>query len=324
MYLSDLPASYDRDITTPPPGYYYDDGYGYDEPDEDEDDGEGEEEQETALIEITRLPQIVENLQMLRESWEAKAAEAAALVCNAESVQTVKKMRADMRKEFDEADTQRKAVKERYMAAWNEVEKTWKECISEPFKRADGAYKAQIDDFERSLKESCKEGLRQYFGELCAVMNVDFLTLEQAMNIGGIKISMADATAKTPKRLQDALSAIVSQISVGMDQIQQMDDAAEIMAEYKRCFDVGAAVAAVQGRKRLIAAEREAAEARKAAQERAQEAVAKVEAVAPPQPVELPRQEKIFPEFTFTVYNCTRSQLLKLRDYLKQEGIRYE
>lgn len=323
MSLRDLPANYDWDMTTPPPGYYdggYDDGFEI----LDEEDEEDEEEQETALIEITRLPQIVDNLRLLKESWEQKAAEAASMVCTAESVQAVKKMRADMRKEFDEADTQRKAVKERYMAAWNEVDKTWKECVAEPFKEADNTYRVLVNEFEGNLKNSCKEGLRQYFGELCAVMNVDFLTLEQAMNIGGIKISMADATAKTPKRLQDALSAIVSQIADGMNQIQQMEDSAEIMAEYKQTFDVGKAVANVQGRKRRIKAEQEAAEARRSAQERQREAAKKVEAVAPPQPVEMPRQEKIFPEFTFTVYNCTRSQLLKLRDYLKQEGIRYE
>lgn len=293
--------------------------------DDDEDlDDEDREPEESALIEITRLPAIVENLEGLRESWEQKAAEAASLVCTAESVQVIKKMRADMRKEFDEADTQRKAVKARLFAPWEEIEATWKECIAEPFKRADSAYKAQIDDFEASLKASCKESLRRYFDELCLANGVDFLSLDQAMGYGGLRIGMADANAKTPKRLMDGLTAVVEQIAKGAAMIQQMDDAPEIMAEYKRCFDVGAAVAAVQGRKRLIAAEREAAEARKAAQERAQEAVAKVEAVAPPQPVELPRQEKIFPEFTFTVYNCTRSQLLKLRDYLKQEGIRYE
>lgn len=318
-YLSDLPANYDRDMTTPPPGYF-DDGYEI----LGEQGEEDEEEQETALIEITRLPQIVDNLRLLKESWEQKAAEAASMVCTADSVQTVKQMRAQMRKEFDEADTQRKAVKERYMRAWNEVENTWKECVSDPFKEADNTYRVLIGEFEDGLKNSCKEGLRQYFGELCAVDNIDFLTLEQAMSIGGIKISMADATAKTPKRLQDALNAIVSQISDGMNQIQQMDDAAEIMAEYKVCLDVGHAVSIVQGRKRRIEAEREAAEARKAAQERQQEAAKKVESVAPPTEIAPPRAEKIFPEFSFTVFDCTRSQLIKIRDYLKQEGIRYE
>ncbi len=296
---------------------------------EDEDDDEDLEEEdrdpeESALIEITRLPAIVENLEGLRESWEHKAAEAASLVCTAESVQVIKKMRADMRKEFDEADSQRKAVKARLFAPWEEIEATWKECIAEPFKRADSAYKAQIDDFEDSLKASCKASLKSYFDELCLANGVDFLSLDQAMGYGGLRIGMADANAKTPKRLMDGLTAVVEQIAKGAAMIQQMDDAPEIMEEFKRSFDVGAAVAAVQGRKRRIEAEREAAERRKAEQERAKEAAAKVEAVAPPQPVELPRQEKIFPEFTFTVFDCTRSQLLRLREYLKQEGIRYE
>ena len=302
---------------------YADDGYTIFDDDLAEEEI-GEEQEETALIAITQLPQIVENLHALRESWEAKAAEAATLVCTDESIQSIKKMRADMRKEFDEADTQRKAVKERYMSAWNEVDATWKECVAEPFLLADGTYKALINEFEGELKDECRNRLQSYFSELCAAHGVDFLTFDQAMGLGKIKISMADANAKTPKKLMDALSEVVAKVAVGMDQINAMpeDERAEIMDEYKQRFDVGSAIATVQARRKRIESEREAAEARRAERERQKAAVARVEALAPPEPAK--PQEKVFEEFSFTVYNCTRSQLLKIRDFLKQEGIKYE
>lgn len=300
---------------------YADDGYTIF--DDDLAEEEIEEEQETALIAITQLPQIKENLHALRERWEQKAKEASELVlADGDSIQSIKAMRAEMRKEFDEADTQRKAVKERYMAAWTEVESTWKECVAEPFKAADNAYRVLINEFEQAAKDSCKAELSRYFSELCQVYGVDFMTLEQAMAMGGIKISMADAQAKQPKKLQEAVAAVLSRVADGMEQIAEMDDAAEVMAEYKQTFDVGSAVAAVQGRRRRIEAEKEAAEARRIEQERKRQVVEKVEAVAPP--VQQTAPEKVYREFSFTVYNCTRTQLLKLRDYLKQEGIKYE
>jgi hypothetical protein len=234
-----------------------------------------------------------------------------------------------MRKEFDAADSQRKAVKERYMAAWNDVEATWKECVANPFKAADAAYKATIDAFETELKDRCRAELQTYFAEICMVHGVDFLTLDQALCIGKVKITLADAQAKTPRKLQDAISNAVAIVATDMDRITAtyQDDgiAAEVLDEYKRCFDVGKAAEIVAGRRRRVEAEREAQESRKR-EKAAQEAVtAKVNAVAPPVSVaEPPKPEKIFPRITFSILNVTRTQAIKVREFLKQEGIEYE
>ena len=283
----------------------------------------------TALITIAQLPVIEEQLRALKESWEQRAADAAAMVCTEETVQDLKKIRADMRKEFEEADTQRKAAKLKYMAPWNSVEATFKECVTEAFKRADTSLKDTISAFEDEIKAKCRADLEAYYKELCALDHIDFLTFDEAMKASGIKISLTDAKKATPRQAMDQLGKFVSGIAIGMEQISQMDDSAAIMAEYKKCLDVGRAVSVVQERKRREQAEKEAAEARKAAKEAEAAAVAKVDAaaparpVAPPQAAPAPKEDKIFPEFTFTVYNARRSQLIKLRDFMKQEGINY-
>lgn len=294
-----------------------------DEPEEQQDAGEPA----GALIEITQLPAIVENLHALRDRWEQEAADAGKLVCNEDSVQAVKTLRAGMRKEFDEADRQRKAVKEQYMAAWNTVEAAWKECVAEPFKRADAAYKEKIGAFEDELKARCKAELEEYFAELCAAHGVDFLTLDKALTLGGLKLSLADAKSRDGKRLKDALGLVVSNVACGMDNIAKLPDAAEVMAEYKQCLDVGHAAAVVAGRKLRVQAEKEAAERRAEEEARKAEAVKKVQAAAPAVEIkEPPRREpeKVFEEFTFTVYGCTRTQLVMIREFLRNEGIKYE
>ena len=48
---------------------------------------------ENALITVTSLPDIQENLRLLRERWEQKATDAASMVCTEETVQDLKKMR---------------------------------------------------------------------------------------------------------------------------------------------------------------------------------------------------------------------------------------
>lgn len=288
-----------------------------------------------ALITITTLPAIQENLRSLRERWEQKAKDAVWLVCTEESVQSIKTMRAEMRKEYEEADSQRKAAKERYMGAWNEVEATWKECVAEPFKRADEAYKAEISGFETQLKAEVREKLERYYNELCEAERVDFLTFDKALQKAGVKIGLADAKAKTPRKLMDALASVTSQIALDMERIGRMDDAAEIMAEYKHTLDLGAAVDTVQRRKRQIEAEREAAERRKADMERQAEAVKKVEAFAAPKVVDAPPRTVVvgrYPEkISFRIYFRSQEEyskvlpvLKELKNILVKEGIKYE
>lgn len=289
---------------------------------------EDEAKETTALIEVRQLPIIAERLQMVKARVEAVTAEAAAMVCTADTVQTVKNRRAELRKQFDELEAQRKAAKAAVMAPYDEFERVYKECISGPFKAADASLKATIDGFETELKDRCRAELQGYFDELCAVHGVDFLDMSTAMSIGRIKISMADAQAKTPRNLQDALSDVVARVATGMDQISRMEDASEIMEEYKRSFDVGHAVDVVRGRKLRIQAEREAAEARRSAQTAQEAAKAKVDHLAPPTTENAADGEKTAAEerfdITFTIYGVTKAQALRVRDYLKQEGIKYE
>lgn len=280
--------------------------------------------EEQSLIVVSQLPEIQENLRQLRDEWEQKAMDAASMICTEETVQSLKEMRAEMRKEFQLADSQRKAAKAMYMAPWEAVETVFKECVKDAFTRADNSLHDLVDGFQNELKQKCYDDLKIWYTELVQAFHIDFLTLDRAMALGNVKISLDDAKKNTPRKLQDAVAAVVSQVSVDLEDIGKMDDSAEVMAEYKQCLNLGRAVANVQGRKRLVQQEKEAAEARRTAQEREKAAEEKVRAVAPPiaQP-KAQAADRVFEKYTFTVYNCTRSQLIRVREFLKQEGINY-
>ena len=120
----------------------------------------------TALITVSQLPVIEEQLRALKESWEQRAADAANMVCTEDTVQDLKKIRAEMRKEFEEADTQRKAAKLKYMDPWNSVEATFKECVTDAYKRADASMKDTISAFEDEIKAKCRVELEAYFSDI--------------------------------------------------------------------------------------------------------------------------------------------------------------
>lgn len=280
------------------------------------------------LIRVTQLPIIEEELWALKETVDKRVKESLALVCTEDTVQAVKSERTKLRKEFDELEAQRKAVKAAVLGPYERFEGIYKECVSDAYKKADDALKQKIYATEHEIRRRCDEGLREYFAELREVNHLDWLEYEQA----GIKIDMASAKAKTPTKLRKQLAEFIAYVNDSVNLISDMDDAEEIMVEFRRSLDVGQAIGTVQDRHRRIEAERAEKEEREAARKADIEAVEKVVQVQKsytPRPVEAPApQEKdpneVIPRCTFTVINATRAQLRRVKDFLNMEGIKYE
>lgn len=268
------------------------------------------------LIVVRQLPEIEERLRTVKDSVDKRVSDALSMVCTEETVQAVKAERAKLNQEFAILEDQRKAAKKAVLGPYERFEAVYKECVSIAFKQADAALKKKIDDVDLEMKRRCEDGLRDYFAELCAVHHLDWLTYEQA----GIKVDMASAKAKTPKRLREQLAAFVAGVDESVDRINLLDDAAEIMVEYQRTLDAAGAICAVQERRQQVKEQEVAQEARRAEQKREEEMVRQVEALAPPVVVEA--TEPVV-KCTFMV-RATKAQLRKLKEFLNMEGIQYE
>jgi len=274
----------------------------------------------TELIKVTQLPIIEEQLRSAKEYVDKTVAGALALVCTEETVQTVKAARAELNKQFSLLEDQRKGVKAAVLDPYNQFEAIYKECVSDAYKRADAALKQKIADVENGMKRQCEAGLREYFTELCMAHHIDFLTFEQTR----VTVSLADAKSKTqpPKKLKEQLVQFVTSVAAEVEALSSMDNAAEILAEYKLSLDAARAIGTVQERHRRIEAERAAREERAAVKAREAEAVKKVEAFAPPVEQETAEPERVF-RCKFMV-RATKSQLKKLKEFMNTEGIIYE
>lgn len=267
------------------------------------------------LIVVRQLPEIDERLRTVKDSVDKRVSDALSMVCTEETVQAVKAERAKLNQEFAILEDQRKAAKKAVLEPYEQFEKTYKECVSDAFCRADAELKKKIDDVESEMKRRCEDGLRKYFAELCD-HHLDWLTYERAE----IKVDMASAKAKTPKKLREQLAAFVAGVAESVERIGSLDDAGEIMVEYQRTLDAAGAICTVKERHRRIEEQNAAQEARRAEQEREAEMVRRVEALAPPAVLEAP--EPVV-KCTFTV-RATKPQLRKLREFLNMEGIQYE
>lgn len=267
------------------------------------------------LIVVRQLPVIEERLRTVKSSIEQRAEAACALICTPETLQEVKKTRTEMRKEFEALEEKRKQVKSVVLAPYDQFLSTYEDCISNAYIRADAELKRKIDSVTSGLKSNCEDGLREYFEELCIAHQVDFLRYSQA----GINVDMASATAKTPTKLRNKLEQFVIGVACDLRMIEKMDDAEEIMVEYKRNLSVAQSVAAVQERHRQVEEEKNAAEQRKAEQAQEAEAVERVRSFAPPVAQDPTKMARV----TFTVTD-TIDRLRLLKQFLNANDYKYE
>lgn len=276
------------------------------------------------ILICTQPPVISENLLDLNARVSSITTMLSTLPQEPENLPQVKKARADLRRYFESLEEQRKAVKAAVMAPYNDAEARYKRLVSDPINNADRLCKHFVETVESSLKCQCEDGLREYFSELCAVNHVEFLTFEQA----GIQVDMASARQKTPKKLREQLAQFVSRVSSEVDRISELEDAEEILVEYKQSLNLSSAIGIVLERHRRIQQQREESISRASAKASELEAVHKVDAIAPPAPVQPTKGERRY-TISFTLrpteeqMKKLRPFLIELKDFLIQEGIEY-
>ncbi|MBS4879764.1 MAG: DUF1351 domain-containing protein [Firmicutes bacterium] len=290
----------------------------------------------TEVIKVTQLPVIEEQLRGVKADVERQVAEAKSLVCTPETIQTVKGVRAGLRKQFQALEDQRQVVKKAILTPYQSFEVVYKTCVSDLFREADDDLKEKIGTVEGEIKARCEERLRTYFAELCAARGLDFLRYEQA----GVTVDMTSAKAKNPTKLMDKLAVFVERVAGDMAMIQNLEDAPEILAEYKQSLNAAGAVETVRARRQRVELERAAEEARRVERARQQQAEEAVLAAAsqpedaplqapevlpaePPERVEPEQEPEEIYQCTFTV-QATKPQLRKLKAFLESEEIPYE
>lgn len=271
------------------------------------------------VLECTQVPIIVENLMDMAAGYQAKLDYIETLPHDDEGMKAVKALRAEARKEFEELDGKRKEVKKKVLDPWNKAETIFKNFATNPFNRLDAACKSFSDSVEGEMKARCEAELKEYFSGLCAMKGIHWLRWERM----GIKVDMATARLKEPKKAMETIKGKVEKICADIDTISDefKENAAEYLAEYEGCLDVSEAIRRVNSRKeaqRIAEQNRAEREARQAQSSLVREAIKVVEVGT----VVVPQQEKKF-RVTFTI-TATLPMLRGLKAFLEDKKYEYQ
>lgn len=272
------------------------------------------------LISVVQLPIIQEQLHTIKAQIEARAAEALAAPCTEETVKSVKELRADLRRDFAELETRRKAVQAAVLKPYDEFMAVYRECVTDVFTPCDRELKRKIDSVEEELKARKAERVKAYFLEYCQSVGIDFLRFE------GIGLNITKTVSE--KRLKESVKAYVDRVMQDCAVIGQQEHAAEIMAEYRvNGFDCVRAMNTVatrlqRERECRMRQEERGEQERQEQQRQAEMSQEEPTAFAPPQVYETPIDKESedvesdpYKTLTFTVRGRL-SDLRKLKQFL--------
>ena len=269
------------------------------------------------IIVLKQLPEIVEQLDLVSKEVSKKVETAMKLVCTEDTVKEVKKTRAELNKEFNELESQRKQVKNAIMDKYNAFEDVYKDKVANLYKQADTDLKAKIDNVEQSLKDEKEAELREFVNQHIGANNLnDVISYEDV----GLNVTLSASIKSLKEQALDFINKVAGDISL----IKMEEYSDEIYLEYikNRGNYAQSKLNVLERHKQLEELQKKQAEQEE--KQKAEEEVAqKVEKVV--EEITVPKPEEVEPimECTFKV-KTTKENLIKIKNYLKELGVEYD
>lgn len=275
------------------------------------------ENKKEELIIVKQLPIIEERLKSLSDEIDVKVANAMDLVVSDETIKEVKKVRAELNKDFNELESQRKLVKERVLAPYEAFEEIYKKYVSEKFKDADKNLKYKIDSVETAQKEAKEKEVKEYYSEYAISENVEWLNDSRYYQLANINITLSASM----KSLKESAKGFIDKVIDDIKLISTQEHKEEILVEYQKDLNVSKAITEVTERYKRLE-EMEKKKIQEAEINRLEEINQKEIKEVITTPIEEIKEEKVF-ELNFKVYG-TKEQLLQLQSFLDNGGYKYE
>lgn len=198
------------------------------------------------LIVVKQLPVIEDRLDEALTAVQGRLKDAAALVVTDDNYKELKKVRADLNKEFGELETLRKKVKEAVEAPYKRFETGAYKRLADEYKIAISKLDGEIKDVEIGLRSQRQEEISAYFDSYRQSLGIGSALVD--LNRSGIKVGLSGSV----KSLKDQVRAYLDGVDGDLKMIDTLDDRDEVLAEYRVLLSVTDAVRVVADRRKRI------------------------------------------------------------------------
>ena len=267
------------------------------------------------LIILEQLPIIKYHLEQLSIEIKEKVDRANSLYVGEDTVKDVKKVRADLNKEFNELETQRKQVKQAIMAKYDEFEEIYKENVSNLYKEADTTLKAKIDSVENQLKQEKEDELREFVKQ-----HIEANNLQNIINFEDIGLNIT--LSASMKSLKEQALEFINTVSKDIECINSDENRDELLYQYlNNGYDYSNAVLEFRKKQEELNRLKELQKQQLEEQDQLSKVVNKVEEIITAPKEVIQDDEVIKVSFTLT---GTKEQIKKIKDLIIELGIEYE
>ena len=267
-----------------------------------------EEKELNELVIVEQLPIIKQQLQIISDEVDKEIKNALSLDVNEDSIKEVKNARARLNKIKTTMEDKRKQVKNAVLNPYNEFETIYNELVKDKLSKADEELKSKIDTVENTLKQEKENELREFAIQHIKANNLeDIITFEDI----GLNITLSASI----KSLKETILTFIKMVCTDLECISSDENSEEILYEYQHNgFNYRNAILTIKKRKEEINKLQEHHKEVQMMIDEEDKIVEKVEEVLPP---------KEIITITFTITD-TKENIIKVREFMKKEGIKYE
>lgn len=198
------------------------------------------------LIVVKQLPVIEDRLDEALKAVQGRLQMTAALVVTDDNYKELKKVRADLNKEFGELESLRKKVKEAVESPYKKFEAGAYKRLADEYKIAINTLDGEIKDVETGLRSQRQDELYRYFEEYRQSLGLDAAVADPKRS--GIKVGLSGSM----KSLKDQVRAYLDSVDGDLKMIDTLEDKDEVLAEYRVLMSVTDAVRVVADRHKRI------------------------------------------------------------------------
>lgn len=160
----------------------------------------------------------------------------------------IKAVRAELRRDYNALEEQRKAVRSAIIAPYEEFNEKYRVYVTDVFDPADEELKERVDNIEHELKNKKRDDVAAYFAEYAKSQGVDFVAFDRA----GIQSTLSASVKGLKTQAKQFIDRVVEDLV--LIATQPFKD--EILVEYKKSLNVSTSVTTVCSRHAAIEEER--------------------------------------------------------------------
>ncbi len=267
------------------------------------------------IVKIEQMPKVFSQLEMIGKYIDEQVKDIDILDCNEENKNEVKRRRTEINNTLKLLDDKRKEIKNTLLEPYEIFNEKYEQECKGKLLSASEILKTKIDAIEEQQKKEKQEEL-----ELFAKEHIEFNNLENIIGFDDIPLNIT--LSASIKSLKEQILAFIEKVKNDMQLIENEDEeyVEEILIEYSNNgFDYTKAKLIVVERHKKI---KELQEQHKEVQLQINEdakIVEKVEKIVVPKEI-IENDEMLTVTFTIT---DTKENILKVREFMKEEGINY-